>query len=187
MRCTPDHPTRDVYRICLQKGHRAGVCPTPDTAKFQTCGTTYPDPDYPCAPKCGCAREHTQRQQRECPQRLKRPYLSRATTGLPPASGRINCRAFPPLRIEDPGHRSQTPRHQVRSQCGHRAKRGQSKENARASSQRQPDPGAPKVSWAAQPFKGTAAQSLPTSAPATQNLANSHPRAAAINRRIAES
>lgn len=177
MRCTPYRPTRHVCRICLQEGHRADVCPTPDTAKCLTCGTANPDPDHPCAPKCVlCHGEHATAA-RECPQRLRRPYLPRATTGLPPASGRMSRRDFPPLRTEDPGHRSQPPEHRVRSQSGLRAKRGQSKESARASSQRQPDPGAPKVSWAAQLFQSTTAQSLPTSPPATQNLASSHPRA----------
>ncbi|KAH9379875.1 hypothetical protein HPB48_006109 [Haemaphysalis longicornis] len=161
MRCTPFRPTRHVYRICLEKEHRAYVCPTPDTAKYQTCGTANPDPDHPCAPKCVLCKGEHPTTTRECLQRLKRPYLPWATTGLAPASGRISRRDVPPVLTEDPGHRSQPPGHRVRSQSGHRAKRGQSKERARASSQRQPDQGAPKVSRAVQLFQSTTVNCSP--------------------------
>ncbi|KAH9382684.1 hypothetical protein HPB48_023240 [Haemaphysalis longicornis] len=167
IRCTSYRPTRDVCPIRPQQGHRAAVSPTPDSAKCQTCGTANPGPDHQCAPKLGLCQGATYATvARECLQRLRRPYLPRATTGLPPASGRMSGGDFPPLRSQTPGDR-------VRSQSGHRAKMGQSKDSARASSQY------PTLtrSWAAQLFQSTAAQSLPTSPPATQNRANSHPHA----------
>lgn len=177
MRCTPYRQTRQVCRICLQEGHRADVCPTPDTARCQTCGTANPVTDHPCAPKCVLCQGAHPTAARECPERLKRPYLPRATTGQPPTSDRMSRRDFPPLQMEDPGKRSQTPGHRVRSQSGQRAKRGQSKESARDCSQHQSHPGAPKVSWATQLFQSTTAQSPPTFPPKTQTSANSYARA----------
>ncbi|KAH9364873.1 hypothetical protein HPB48_021284 [Haemaphysalis longicornis] len=73
MRCTPYRPTRHVCRICLQERHRTDVCPTPDTAKCQTCGTASPDTAHPFAPKCVLCQGEDPTAARECPLRLKRP------------------------------------------------------------------------------------------------------------------
>ncbi|KAH9363381.1 hypothetical protein HPB48_006487 [Haemaphysalis longicornis] len=73
-RCRVFQPRHQVCRICLKLGHRADVCPSPDTHRCSACGTVNPVPNHVCVPRCAnCHADHPATDPR-CPVRQRRPY-----------------------------------------------------------------------------------------------------------------
>ncbi|KAH9377301.1 hypothetical protein HPB48_020338 [Haemaphysalis longicornis] len=73
-RCRVFQPRHQTCRICRKLGHRADVCPSPDTHRCSACGTVNPVPGHVCVPRCAsCHADHPATDPR-CPDRQRRPY-----------------------------------------------------------------------------------------------------------------
>lgn len=73
-RCRIYQPRHQVCRVCLKLGHRADVCPCPDTNRCSTCGAVNPVAGHDCVPRCAnCHEDHPATDPR-CPVRQRRPY-----------------------------------------------------------------------------------------------------------------
>ncbi|KAH7959771.1 hypothetical protein HPB49_013712 [Dermacentor silvarum] len=72
--CRPYRPLSQVCSICLKTGHRADICPTPESARRKNCGHENPSEDHQCQPKCVlCEGDHPVTDP-SCPARQRKPF-----------------------------------------------------------------------------------------------------------------
>ncbi|KAH7973934.1 hypothetical protein HPB49_007309 [Dermacentor silvarum] len=72
--CRPYRPLSQVCSICLKTGHRADICPTPESARCKNCGHENPSEDHQCQPKCVlCEGDHPVTDP-SCPARQRKPF-----------------------------------------------------------------------------------------------------------------
>ncbi|KAH7932808.1 hypothetical protein HPB49_003246 [Dermacentor silvarum] len=72
--CRPYRPLSQVCSICLKTGHRADICPTPESARCKNCGQENPSEDHQCQPKCVlCEGDHPVTGP-SCPARQRKPF-----------------------------------------------------------------------------------------------------------------
>lgn len=145
MRCALYRATRLICNICQQLGHRADVCPNPETNKCPTCGMNDPEKDHPCTPKCALCQGAHPTISKECPERLKRPFVPKATSSIP-----SQRRSRRDQSGTGTGHRDgYKPIFRTRSHSRAGSRQGRSKDRGGPGTQQQPAAGTSKVSWAA--------------------------------------
>ncbi|KAH9361606.1 hypothetical protein HPB48_001483 [Haemaphysalis longicornis] len=86
-RCFPERSTRQVCTICLRVGHRADVCPNPETNRCPQCGQASPREDHDCKPTCAICKATTLRRARHA----QHDYESTHTAKAQPTTGTRNC------------------------------------------------------------------------------------------------
>ncbi|KAH9372207.1 hypothetical protein HPB48_019212 [Haemaphysalis longicornis] len=70
--CSLYRPTRPVCYVCHEVGHRADVCPNPDTVKCAVCGLSNPAKEHECTPRCVLCKGAYPTGDKRCPERLVR-------------------------------------------------------------------------------------------------------------------
>lgn len=70
--CSLYRPTRPVCYVCHEVGHRADVCPNPDTVKCAVCGLSNPAKEHECTPRCVLCKGAHPTGDKRCPERLVR-------------------------------------------------------------------------------------------------------------------
>ncbi|KAH9375581.1 hypothetical protein HPB48_017126 [Haemaphysalis longicornis] len=74
LRCRPYRPLCHICSLCLKKGHRADVCPTPEKTPCTRCGHENPEEALDCQPKCVLCGEAHPAPDPTCPARQRKPY-----------------------------------------------------------------------------------------------------------------
>ncbi|KAH8036806.1 hypothetical protein HPB51_005934 [Rhipicephalus microplus] len=65
----------ETCTTCGRIGHRADVCPQPDSKKCRVCGVLNPTENYQCVSRCSlCGKGHLTRD-KKCEERFRTPYL----------------------------------------------------------------------------------------------------------------
>ncbi|KAM7290784.1 uncharacterized protein ISCGN_027375 [Ixodes scapularis] len=87
-------PTRHACYICHEIGHRADVCPNPDTVKCVMCGVSNPTKGHECTPRCALCTGAHPTGSKECPKKLAhRPPTSVSNHHRRRKDTRVNSRS----------------------------------------------------------------------------------------------
>lgn len=65
----------DFCHQCNRLGHRGDVCPNPDNKICAGCGTSNPDKDHRCQPKCQLCGEDHPTADKTCKAKFKKPFI----------------------------------------------------------------------------------------------------------------
>ncbi|KAH7956553.1 hypothetical protein HPB52_010627 [Rhipicephalus sanguineus] len=77
VKCSLYRRQTDICYTCGRLGHRADVCPSPEDGICRGCGTTNPDDQHNCSPKCAlCGGNHIT-VGKDCKRRFQVPYVVR--------------------------------------------------------------------------------------------------------------
>ncbi|KAH7986546.1 hypothetical protein HPB52_024880 [Rhipicephalus sanguineus] len=77
VKCSLYRRQTDICYACGRLGHRADVCPSPEDGICRGCGTSNPDDQHNCSPKCALCGGNHLTASRDCKRRFQVPYVVR--------------------------------------------------------------------------------------------------------------